>query len=256
MFNPRVIPVLLLSNNGLVKTKQFNDAIYIGDPINAVKIFNDKEVDEIVFLDIEASKKAQEPNYEIIKKIASECFMPLAYGGGITQLDQVDKILNIGVEKIIINSCAISNPNIINQIAKVTGSQSVVISIDIKKTFFGNFSIYSHSKAKVVSTSIIDYLKKVEELGAGEIIINYVDNDGMMNGYDIKLLNMIRDTIKIPFVACGGAGSVGDLKEGIELGGAHAVAAGSMFVFHGKHNAVLINYLNEEQLKYIYNVTS
>ena len=254
MFAPRVIPILLLSNGGLVKTKQFNDASYIGDPINAVKIFNDKEVDEIVFLDIQASKKTQKPNYEIIKKIASECFMPLAYGGGITHIDQVDRILNIGVEKIIINSSAISNPNLINQIAKITGSQSVVVSIDIKKTFFGNYSIYSHSKEKVLKTNIIDYLKKVEELGAGEIIINSVDNDGMMNGYDIKLLKMVRDTIMIPFIACGGAGGVDDLKQVIGLGGVHAVAAGSMFVFHGKHNAVLISYLNDEQLNYIYNV--
>ena len=158
MFAPRVIPILLLSNGGLVKTKQFNDASYIGDPINAVKIFNDKEVDEIVFLDIQASKKNQKPNYEIIKKIASECFMPLAYGGGITQIDQVDRILNIGVEKIIINSSAISNPNIINQIAKITGSQSVVVSIDIKKTFFGNYSIYSHSKEKVLLLELRTYL--------------------------------------------------------------------------------------------------
>ena len=200
MFLPRVIPVLLLSNNGLVKTKQFEKSTYIGDPINAVRIFNEKEVDEIVFLDIQASKKNISPNYEMIEKIASECFMPLAYGGGITKLDQIDKILKIGVEKIVINSSAISNLDIIEKIANNIGSQSVVISVDIKKTFFGNYNIFSHSGAKTPSISLLDYLKQIEDLGAGEIIINSVDNDGMMNGFDIKLLNLVKDTITVPFI--------------------------------------------------------
>ena len=256
MFLPRVIPVLLLSNNGLVKTKQFEKSTYIGDPINAVRIFNEKEVDEIVFLDIQASKKNISPNYEMIEKIASECFMPLAYGGGITKLDQIDKILKIGVEKIVINSSAISNLDIIEKIANNIGSQSVVISVDIKKTFFGNYSIYLHKENRTSKTNLIDYLKKVEELGAGEIFINSVNEDGMMNGFDIKLLKLVNETVMIPFIACGGAGSVDDLKEGIDIGGAHAVAAGSMFVFHGKHNAVLINYLDNNNLKYIFNATS
>ena len=256
MLFPRVIPILLLSDNGLVKTKQFGESTYVGDPLNAVKIFNDKEVDEIVFLDIQATKNRIPPNYEMIEKIASECFMPLAYGGGITNIKQIDKILEIGVEKIVINSCVISNPKIINQIAKIIGSQSVVVSIDIKKNFFGNYSIFSHSENKLISSNIIDYIKKVEELGAGEIIINSVDKDGMMNGFDIKLLNLVKENVMIPFVACGGAGNVDDLKEGIDIGGAHAVSAGSMFVFHGKHNAVLINYLDDSQLKYIYSGNS
>ena len=256
MLFPRVIPILLLSNNGLVKTKQFAEPTYVGDPLNAVKIFNEKEVDEIVFLDIQASKNRIPPNYEMIEKIASECFMPLAYGGGITNIKQIDKILEIGVEKIVINSCVISNPRIINQVAKIIGSQSVVVSIDIKKNFFGSYTIFSHSKNKSISSDIIGYIKKVEELGAGEIIINSVDRDGMMNGFDIKLLNLVKENVMIPFVACGGAGNVDDLKEGIDIGGAHAVSAGSMFVFHGKHNAVLINYLDDNQLRYIYSGNS
>ena len=252
MFFPRVIPVLLLKNNGLVKTKKFNKSKYIGDPINAVRIFNEKEVDEIVFLDIQASKKKQPPDYEMIKKIASECFMPLAYGGGITKLNQVDKILNIGVEKIVINSSSLSNPDLIGEIAKVIGSQSVVISLDVKKNLFGNYGIFSHTNQKIPNISLKNYLRKLEEYGAGEIIINSVDKDGMMEGYDIKLLNLVKETVRVPFIACGGAGNIDDLKDGINIGGAHAVAAGSMFVFHGKHNAVLINYLSEKQLKYIY----
>ena len=252
MFLPRVIPTLLLKNNGLVKTKKFKNEKYIGDPINAVKIFNEKEVDEIVFLDIDASKNDMLPDYDMINRIASECFMPLAYGGGINNIRHVDKILNIGVEKIVVNSYLFRNINFIYEIANIIGSQSVVVSIDIKKSLFGNYKIYSHSSDDISSMDLVPYLKKIQNLGAGEVLINSVDRDGTMGGYDIDLIKLVANNIDIPVIACGGAGSVEDFKDALENGGASAVSAGSMFVFHGVHNAVLINYLNAKELKYIY----
>ena len=248
MFLPRIIPALLLRDNSLVKTKKFKKENYIGDPINAVKIFNDKEVDEIIFLDICASKKKQQPNFEMIEKISSECFMPLAYGGGIKTIEQVKKIFRIGVEKIIINSAAINDYNFLKEIINFVGSQSVIISIDVKRTIFGKYKVYSHQLEKNIETDLLDLLEIANEVGVGEVFINSVDRDGMMNGYDIELLNLVSSNINMPLIACGGAGNITHLKEGLNKGGAHAVSAGSMFVYHGKHNAVLINYLDKTQL--------
>ena len=248
MFLPRIIPALLLRDNSLVKTKKFKKENYIGDPINAVKIFNDKEVDEIIFLDICASKKQQQPNFEMIEKISSECFMPLAYGGGIKTIEQVKKIFRIGVEKIIINSAAINDYNFLKEIINFVGSQSVIISIDVKRTIFGKYKVYSHQLEKNIETDLLDLLEIANEVGVGEVFINSVDRDGMMNGYDIELLNLVSSNINMPLIACGGAGNITHLKEGLNKGGAHAVSAGSMFVYHGKHNAVLINYLDKTQL--------
>ena len=247
MFLPRIIPALLLRDNSLVKTKKFKKENYIGDPINAVKIFNDKEVDEIIFLDICASKK-QQPNFEMIEKISSECFMPLAYGGGIKTIEQVKKIFRIGVEKIIINSAAINDYNFLKEIINFVGSQSVIISIDVKRTIFGKYKVYSHQLEKNIETDLLDLLEIANEVGVGEVFINSVDRDGMMNGYDIELLNLVSSNINMPLIACGGAGNITHLKEGLNKGGANAVSAGSMFVYHGKHNAVLINYLDKTQL--------
>ena len=248
MFIPRVIPTLLLKNNGLVKTIKFKNERYIGDPINAVKIFNEKEVDEIIFLDINATKTAQQPNFEMLERISSECFMPLAYGGGIKTIDQVQKIFRIGVEKVIINSAAFNNFNFIKSIINVVGSQSVIISIDVKKSIFGKYKVYSHLFNKNMEIELMELLDIVNQIGVGEVFINSVDRDGMMNGYDIGLIKLVSSNIDMPVVACGGAGNYGHLKDGLKLGGAHAVSAGSMFVYHGKHNAVLINYLDKEEL--------
>ena len=250
MLSYRVIPVLLLSRNGLVKTKRFENPNYIGDPINAIKIFNDKEVDELVFLDIDASKEKRGPDYKLLENIATECFMPLGYGGGISNVEQVNRIFNIGIEKVIFNSMALSNPQLISDVAKIAGNQSVVISIDVKKNWLGEKIIYSHCSLKVPSVSVSKFAKKMQELGAGEIIINSVDHDGMMSGYDIELISEISESVNLPVIACGGAGSKTDFLKAINAG-ASGMAAGSMFIYHGPHNAVLINYPTQEELKLV-----
>lgn len=242
MIHPRVIPCLLLKNDGLVKTVKFKNSAYVGDPINAVKIFNEKEVDELILLDIEASKNHKQPNYDFIHKIATECFMPFCYGGGITTFDQVQKIFRLGAEKVSINSAFIENGNIIKETSRSFGSQSIVVSIDVKKSITGKYRVYDHKRKKLLKTDPIEFSRKAESSGAGEILINSVDQDGMMAGLDIKLIKAVSKAVYIPVIACGGARSLPDIRQGIKEGGASAVAAGSMFVFQGKHKAVLINY--------------
>lgn len=249
MLRPRVIPVLLLKNAGLFKSVKFKECKYVGDPINAIKIFNEKEVDELIFLDIDASKKHTPPNFDLISQIASECFMPVCYGGGITKLDQIEKILKLGIEKISINSTCLIDENFIKKASKVFGSSTMVVSIDIKKNFFGNYNIYSHNSTKV-NYKLFDYIKKIEDDGAGEIIINCVDNDGMMSGYNLELIREISTNISIPVIALGGASSIEDFRNVIKAS-ASAAAAGSFFVFHGPHKAVLISYPSEGELNYI-----
>ena len=238
----RVIPVLLLKNGGLVKTRKFNNSKYVGDPINAIKIFNQKEVDEMIFLDICASKNDELPDFDLIKDIASECFMPLAYGGGIKDLDCAERLINVGIEKIVINSAAIENMEFIYELSQNLGSQSVVVSIDIKKTFLGSYKIYSHTRDNFISYRLDDFLIEIQNYGAGEIFINSVDLDGMMSGYDLVLLDKIMKKVKIPIVFCGGAGSLDDLKIVSNIYKYTGLAAGSLFVFKGPHRAVLINY--------------
>jgi cyclase len=252
MISYRVIPVLLLSEGGLVKSERFKKPTYVGDPINAIRIFNEKEVDELVFLDIDASKEGRGPDFRLLKKIASECFMPLGYGGGITSIDEVKRIFSIGIEKIILNSIVFDKPELVHSAAKEAGSQSVVVSIDYKKNMFGKNKVFSHAKKKTPLISIEDFAVKMEDLGAGEIILNSVDNDGLMNGYDIEMIASIANKVQIPVVACGGAGNLEHLNAAVNLGKASAVAAGSMFVFHGPHKAVLINYPNQEKLSKIF----
>lgn len=242
MNRPRVIPCLLIRGHGLVKTRKFKDPVYIGDPINAVRIFSEKEVDELVIMDIDASVEGREPNYELIAEIAGEAFMPMAYGGGVVTLEQVRKLIRLGVEKIIINSAAIKSIDVIKQAAALFGSQAIVGCVDIKKTLFGGYRVMSHSGQVDTKKEPIAYIKSLVAAGVGEIIVNNVDQDGMMNGYDVKLLRSITEKINVPVVACGGAGTVDHLLSGVSEGGVSAVAAGSMFVFHGKHRAVLINY--------------
>jgi len=255
MLRIRVIPCLLLKNRGLVKTVKFKNPKYVGDPINAVRIFNDKEVDELIFLDITATIENRDPQFDLIKDIAGECFMPFAYGGGIRNIDHAKKIIKLGVEKIVINTCAL-NLNFVKTASKILGSQSVVVSIDAKKKLWGKYYVHTHSGTKNTNIEPLEFAKKVEEAGAGELFINSIDMDGTMRGYDLHLIKSISQAVDIPVIACGGAGKLQDFRDAVKRGGASAVAAGSMFVFHGPHRAVLINYPSQVDIKkYLSNAT-
>jgi cyclase len=242
MLRTRVIPCLLLKGQGLVKTVKFRNPKYVGDPINAVKIFNDKEVDELVFLDIEATVERRKPPIKLISDIASECFMPLAYGGGLRDLNDIKTIFNLGVEKVIINSYAIENSDFVKEASKRYGTQSIVVAVDVKRNAFGKYEVFSLGGRKKTKLNLVDHSKEMEELGAGEIFLNSIDRDGTMEGYDVVMIKRVTEAVSIPVIACGGAGRISDFTEAVRKGGASAVAAGSMFVFHGKHRAVLITY--------------
>lgn len=242
MLKTRVIPVLLLQNNGLVKTKKFGKATYVGDPINAVKIFNLKEVDELIFLDINASKEGAEPNYDLIADIASEAFMPFGYGGGVKNISQIRKLLRIGVEKIILNT-SLKDENFVREAVSIFGSSTIVASVDIS-----NNCIYNHVTKTSGSCDIISYVKKIEELGVGEIMVNSVDRDGCYTGYDLAILKSVAEMVNLPVIACGGAANLDDIKNLIKETECSAAAAGSMFVFYGKYKAVLITYPEEVEL--------
>ncbi len=252
MLKARIIPCLLLSNNGLVKTIKFKNEIYVGDPINAVRIFNEKEVDELVVLDIHASRNNAGPNFEMISKITDECFMPLAYGGGIRNVEDIKNIFAIGVEKVIINSSAALDPNLISEASRRFGSQSIVVSVDIKKTIFGGYSAIVPSNKSKIPENIFEYLSKIESYGAGEILINDIDRDGEMSGMNLDLIKEISTLISVPLIAVGGVGSLNHIKEGIDAG-ASAISAGSFFVFNGKHKAVLISYPSYNIIKDLLN---
>lgn len=238
----RLIPCLLLRGNGLVKTKKFKDSVYIGDPVNAVRIFSEKEVDELVILDIDATREEREPNYELIAEIAGECFMPVAYGGGISTLEQARKLIRCGIEKVVINSASVGSTDFIREIADVFGSQAVVGSIDAKKTLFGGHRVFVNSGTIDTKLKPEDHAAVLVQAGVGEIFLNSIDCDGQMQGYDLELIKKVSARVTVPVVACGGAGSMDHLRKAISHGGATAVSAGSMFVFYGKHSAVLINY--------------
>jgi len=240
---------LLLQNNGLVKTVKFKNPTYIGDPINAVKIFNEKEVDELAFIDIEATNKNKEPDYNKIEEIASECFMPLAYGGGIKNLYQIKRIFAIGVEKVIINSAILSNENLITQAAQIFGSQSLVASVDVRKDLFGKYCCFTNSGKNKVKLNIVDFVTKIEQLGAGEIVLTSIDREGTFKGYDLDLIKIVTESVNIPVVANGGAKLVDDFSNAIIKGGASAVAAGSLFVYKSENRGVLINYPSQKELK-------
>ena len=248
---PRIIPILLLRNKGLVKTVKFKDPKYVGDPINAVRIFNEKEVDELVFLDITATGEKRKPNFEYIEKIASECFMPLCYGGGIVSLDDIRTVVNLGVEKVSLNSSAYLNPILIKEAANEFGSSTIVVSIDVKRKWGGKYVVALNNGKVLTRKDPIEYVKLMEDMNAGEILLNSVDNDGIMNGYDLDLIRNVTNTVKIPVVACGGARILTDFKSAINAG-ASAVAAGSMFVFQGKLRAVLISYPSQKELKSLF----
>jgi len=248
MFVNRIIPLLLYSHGGLVKTIKFNNPTYIGDPINAVKIFNEKEVDELLFIDIDATKEKRKPDFEYIKNITEECFMPLCYGGGITTIDDIKRITGIGVEKIAINSQAFINPKLVEDAAKLFGSSTIVVSIDVKQSILGQYSVSLFNGTKNTKINPVDFAKEMQNYGAGEILLNSVNKEGKMNGFDLGLIKLVTDAVNIPVIACGGAGCLQDIKLALE-NGASAVAAGSMFVYNGKYHAVLINYPTQSEIQ-------
>ena len=233
---------MLVRDNGLVKTVKFADEKYVGDPLNAVKIFNEKQVDEIVVLDIDATVNGSEPNYNLIKRLAAECRMPLCYGGGIKSAEQATYILSLGVEKISLSSKAISNPDLVKKLSDVVGSQSVVVTLDVKRKIFGGYEVFTHNGTRSTKKSPIDLAKEFQSLGAGEIVINSIDNDGVMCGYDLKLIALIKDKLDIPTTAVGGCGSMSDVTDLWRNETIIGAGAGSVFVFKGKYRAVLINY--------------
>ena len=246
MLYPRIIPTLLVHKKGLVKTVKFKDPKYVGDPINAVKIFNEKEVDEIIVLDIDASVNGNEPDYKLIENLAFECRMPLCYGGGIKTTEQAQRIFSLGVEKIAVSSIALEKPDVIKKMAKCVGNQSVVVVMDVKKiTYSGKYELFTHNGKHNTSINPIELAPHIEKLGAGEIVINSIDNDGIMKGYDLNIIQKIRDVINIPLTVIGGAGTLNDIGTVIQQQGIIGVAAGSLFVFIGKYRAVLINYPND-----------
>lgn len=247
----RIIPVLLYSSGGLIKTKQFKNPRYVGDPINAIKIFNDKEVDELILLDIDATKNKKGPNYNLVNDVAKECFMPFSYGGGITKLEEIKQLLKSGAEKIVINSASLIDETLIQSAANQFGNQSVVVCLDIKKNWLGKHFVYTHKGEKNSGLSPIEFAKKMEALGAGELILQFIDRDGTYNGYDLELLKEVSQAVSIPIVACGGAGKLEDFSSAIESG-ASAVAAGSVFVFYGPLKSVLINYPSKEELRKLF----
>lgn len=243
MLRPRIIPCLLVKNGGLVKTVHFANPKYVGDPINAVKIFNEKEVDELIVVDIDATMQNKAPNYGRIKNLAAECRMPLCYGGGVKTVEQVERIISLGVEKVAVSAVAVSDPEIVVRAAEVVGSQSIVVIMDVKKTGRGGeYEVWTHNGSKPTGRSPAEFARQVESLGAGEVVINSIERDGIMKGYDLELVGAIREAISLPITILGGAGSHKDIAALIQAFGIIGAAAGSLFVFKGIYRAVLINY--------------
>lgn len=243
MLRPRISPCLLVHNGGLVKTRQFTDAKYVGDPINAVRIFNEKEVDEIFVLDIDATVHGREPDAVMIKSVAAECRMPLCYGGGVKTVDQFARIIELGVEKVALSAAAIADPSLVTRAARMVGSQSVVVIMDVKRQgAAGKYELRTHNATRPTGIDPVEFARRMEEAGAGEIVLNSIDHDGVMKGYDFELVTRVRDAISLPMTALGGAGSLADIQELIRRFGIIGASAGSLFVFKGVYRAVLINY--------------
>jgi imidazole glycerol-phosphate synthase subunit HisF len=249
MLKVRVMPCLLLRNAGLVKTIQFKNPGYVGKPINAIRIYNEKEVDELIFLDITATVENKRPPFKIISEIANECFMPVAYGGGVRTLDDVKEIFSLGIEKVALNSYAVENPLFVRMAADKFGSQSIVVSIDAKRKLWGRYEVYTHGGRKATGLDPVKFAAQMQEMGAGEILLTSIDRDGTMQGYDLDLVKRITDTVNVPVIACGGAGKVSDFKAVVEEGGASAAAAGSMVVYFGRNRAVLVNFPEKKELE-------
>lgn len=252
MFRPRVIPCLLLKGKGLVKTVKFKEPIYIGDPINAVRIFNEKQADELIFLDITASIEKRSVPVTLMKQIANEAYMPFAVGGGITNTNQIRKLLSAGAEKVVINTSSVLTPSLIKKSANIFGSQSIVVSIDVKKNFWGKYEVFIYGGREEAKLDPLLHAKHMQDLGAGEILINVIEKDGTMSGYDVKIIKKISDAVTIPVVACGGAGKLKDFIDATYNGHASAAAAGSLFVYHGKLKGVLINYPERKELEALF----
>lgn len=252
MFRPRVIPVLLLKDKGLVKSIKFKDYKYIGDPINAVKIFNDLKADELVFLDIMATNQKRTISLDFIRRVGDEANMPFAVGGGIQTNKQIKDIINAGAEKVVINSYAIENPEFIKEASDEFGSSTIVVSIDVKKNIWGKKRVYTKAGTQSTPLNPIEWAQKVAEKGAGEIILNSIDHDGTMKGYDEHLIQEVARAVDIPVVALGGAGQLNDFQSAVKNSYASAVAAGSLFIFHGPRKAVLINYPSNSALKSLF----
>lgn len=243
MLRPRLIPCLLVKDGGLVKTVQFARPKYVGDPINAVRIFNEKEVDELIVLDIDATTRSREPDYVMIKNLAAECRMPLCYGGGIKNVEQAAKIVSMGVEKVAVSSAAVEDPGLVARMAAMVGRQSVVVVIDVRRSKRRDtFEVWTHNGTRRGGEDAVQFAREVEKKGAGEIVVNSIDNDGVMKGYDLELISQFRDAVALPLTALGGAGTVGHIGELIGRFGLMGAAAGSLFVFKGVYRAVLINY--------------
>ncbi|MGB3837200.1 AglZ/HisF2 family acetamidino modification protein [Castellaniella sp.] len=249
MYQPRVIPCLLVRGNGLVKTKKYKNAVYIGDPVNAVRIFSEKEADEIIVLDIDASRLGREPNYGLVAEMAGEAFMPMAYGGGIRSVSEIRKLIRSGVEKVVINTELTKSVDVVRAAVDIFGSQAIVGAVDVKRKLFGGYSVMAQSATVETGIDLKRHIDNLVQAGVGEVFINDVDRDGVMEGYDLSLVRSVVQQTPVPVVICGGAGSMEHLVQAINDGGASAVAAGSMFVFHGKHRAVLISYPKAVELK-------
>ena len=243
MLQPRIIPCLLVKNGGLVKTVQFAAPKYVGDPLNAVRIFNEKEVDELTVLDIDATAQGREPNYALIRDLAVECRMPLCYGGGVTTAEQIQKIIGLGVEKVAVSAAAVADPELLPRACERVGRQSIVVVIDVKRV--GNHhEVFTHNGTRATGLEPAAFAARIEQLGAGEIVVNAIDRDGVMKGYDLELMSRVRDAVTLPLTALGGAGSMKDVAELIRRFGIVGAAAGSLFVFKGVYRAVLISYPN------------
>lgn len=251
MFRPRIIPVLLLHQGGLVKTKLFGQPIYVGDPINAVKIFNDVKADELIFLDIDATPLGKEPDFEIIQKISEESGMPFSFGGGLDSLEKIKKAFQSGAEKVVLNTICYRNPKLIAEAAEIFGSQAIVASVDVKK-IENRYVCFSAGGKTQENVELIPYLISLENAGSGEIMLNSIDRDGLRDGYDTELYALCADHLNIPLIACGGADDENDFREVVLSGKASAAAAGSAFVFIGKNNAVLITYPDPAELLEIF----
>lgn len=244
---PRIIPCLLLSEGRLVKTTRFRDPRYVGDPINAVRIFNEKQVDELVVLDIGASVNASAPDYSAIEEIVTEAFMPVAYGGGVRSVDEANRIIQLGVEKVVVNSAAVERPGLVQQIADRLGASTLVVSIDAARQDDGGYQVFTRGGTRPTGRAARAWAVDVAAAGAGEILLSSIDRDGTREGYDLELISAVARAVRVPVVANGGAGSLEDLARAIREGGASAAAAGSLFVFHGPHRAVLITYPSYER---------
>lgn len=259
MLRPRIIPCLLIHQGGLVKTIEFRNPTYVGDPINAVKIFNEKESDELVVLDIDATVSGAEPDYRKIANIAAECRMPLCYGGGVRRPDQAEKLINLGVEKVALSAAAIEDPALVTRTADAVGGQSVVVVLDVRRRsgpFRKGFELTTHNAKRPVKLDPFETARRMVDSGAGEIVVNSVDRDGRMGGYDLELARRMRAEVNIPLTVLGGAGSSGDIEALFKECGVIGAAAGSMFVFKGKYRAVLINYPTRQEKDHLWNAAA